>query len=686
MQVKRTKYNTRSKLRWGIVGIFVLLLLAISFDVPKYFNKVVDKVNNTTSLGLPRIPEKNFNLGLDLQGGAELVYRADVSKIKMSDQTVSVEGVRDIIERRINGLGVSEPIIQTTKVGSDYRIIVDLPGVTDINTAIKMIGETPILEFKEQNNIPPRSLTLEEKKQLDLYNVNAKKKAQEVLQKASAGQDFSALVKEYSDDTQSKNNNGYLNYVGKYSAYPEFYNWATSSKVGEISKTLVSSTEGYNILKRGAEKPGENEITASHILICYLGSKGCDQATLTRDQAFKKAQDLYNQANANNFADLAKANSDDLSNKNNGGDLGTFMPQMMVKEFSDALSKAKVGEIIGPVETQFGYHIIYKKAEQPTQTYELWRILIKTETETDILPPQSPWKDTGLSGKQLQRSEVVTDQQTGAVQVSMQFNTEGTQLFSDITTRNAGKPVAIFLDGTVISAPRVNEPIRNGQAVITGGFNLNEAKLLAQRLNAGALPVPVELISQQNVGATLGSESLAKSLGAAIIGTIIVMLFMIFFYRLPGFLAVIALTVYVALSLAVTKFIGVTLTLSGIAGFIMSIGIAIDANVLIFERLKEELRWGKSLKAAAEEGFLRAWPSIRDSNVSTLITCVMLIWFGSSFVQGFALTLAVGILVSMFTAITVTRVMVRFIVPWFPEFGNKLFLGYTQPKTEEVKK
>jgi len=184
------------------------------------------------------------------------------------------------------------------------------------------------------------------------------------------------------------------------------------------------------------------------------------------------------------------------------------------------------------------------------------------------------------------------------------------------------------------------------------------------------------LISQQSVGATLGAESLTKSLKAGLVGTFIVVIFMILYYRLPGLLAAIALLVYAVLTMAISKLIGVTLTLSGIAGVIMSIGMAVDANVLIFERMKEELRLGKSLKAATEEGFLRAWPSIRDSNLSTLITCVMLIWFGTSFVQGFAVTLTVGILVSMFTAITITRTMMRFIVPWFAEKANWLFLGH----------
>jgi len=183
------------------------------------------------------------------------------------------------------------------------------------------------------------------------------------------------------------------------------------------------------------------------------------------------------------------------------------------------------------------------------------------------------------------------------------------------------------------------------------------------------------LIAQQTVGATLGAKSLQSSLYAGIVGILIVMVFMLLYYRLPGLLSVIALTLYVALVLALFKLIGVTLTLAGIAGFILSIGMAVDANVLIFERLKEELQEGKSLKAAVEEGFIRAWTSIRDGNISTLITCILLIWFGSSFVQGFAVTLAIGILISMFSAISVTRIMLRFIVPWFKSEANWLFLG-----------
>jgi len=235
--------------------------------------------------------------------------------------------------------------------------------------------------------------------------------------------------------------------------------------------------------------------------------------------------------------------------------------------------------------------------------------------------------------------------------------------------------VAIFLDGTPISIPVVNEAILSGSAVISGNFDLTEAKLLSRRLNSGALPVPIELISQQKVDATLGAESLVKSFKAGIVGLILVALYMISFYRLPGLLSVISLIIYSALVLAIFKLTGATLTLSGIAGFILSIGMAVDANVLVFERLKEELQEGKSLKTGMEEAFIRAWSSIRDGNVTTLISCAILVWFGTGFIQGFAITLAIGVLVSMFTAVVITRAIMRLVLGWFKEDGNILFLG-----------
>ena len=246
--------------------------------------------------------------------------------------------------------------------------------------------------------------------------------------------------------------------------------------------------------------------------------------------------------------------------------------------------------------------------------------------------------------------------------MAIQFNNDGAKIFSALTQKNLQKPIAIELDGEIISAPTVQTQIDNGQAVITGKFTIQEAKKLALELNAGALPVPIKLIEQQNIGATLGTESVKKSLVAGLIGLLLVAVFMIVYYRLPGALAVVALFIYTLVTLALFKLIPVTLTLAGIAGFILSVGMAVDANILIFERVKEELNIGKSMGLAIEEGFKRAWSSIRDSNISSLITAGILYYGTTGVVRGFAVTLALGIFISLFTAITVTRTFLRLFV------------------------
>src|SRR3989338_2943653 len=282
------------------------------------------------------------------------------------------------------------------------------------------------------------------------------------------------------------------------------------------------------------------------------------------------------------------------------------------------------------------------------------------------------FENTALSGAQLKRAGVEFDPNTGVPYVTLQFNKEGAQLFAEITESHVGQQIAIYLDGQIISAPVVQTAIYGGEAIITGQSDLEEARLLAQRLNAGALPVPIELISQQTVGPTLGAVSLDKSLQAAIIGLMLVGLFMIVYYRLPGVLSVVALVVYGVLVLAIFKSLPVTITLSGLAGFILSVGMAVGANGLIFERMKEELRAGRALDRAVDEGFKRAWSSIRDGNLTTLIACAILYWLSSSFIQGFALTLAIGVVMSMFSAIVVTRMMLKGVVRW--KFLQKAWL------------
>lgn len=672
MPKQQTTSKIRSRIRWGIFGIFCLLIISAVYDAPVIANKIFNKVDSVLHLGIPNIPEKPFALGLDLQGGAHLVYSADIKNLAFNERAAAVEGVRDVIERRVNGIGIGEPVVQTSKIGDDYRVVVELPGVTDVNEAISMIGETPILEFKEENTTPPRELTKDEEKELNDYNDGARKKANEAILKLQTGSDFAEVVKDYSEHEATRNNAGYMDFINE-AMNPELADWAKNHKKDNISTKPLDIGDAFFILKKGDERISETSINASHILICYLGAKSCDSSLYTKQEAFDKAQEIFNQANEDNFSKLAKEFSTEPGADISGGDLGTFGKGAMVKQFEDAVFGAQVGQIVGPVETEFGYHVIYKRS-QPIE-YELWGIIIIKKSPASILPPTNPWKTTGLSGKNLERAEVVTDGQTGAIQVSLNFDEEGKNLFADLTERHVNEPIAIFLDGEPISIPTVNQPIRDGRAVITGNFDLTEARLLSQRLNAGALPVPVDLISQQAIGATLGKISLQKSFMAGVVGVLLVMLFMLLYYRLPGLLSVISLSVYIALTLAIFKFIGVTLTLAGIAGFILSIGMAVDANVLIFERLKEELRDGKSLKASIEQGFIRAWSSIRDGNISTLITCVMLIGFGSSFVKGFAVTLFIGILMSMFSAITITRVILRFVVPWFKEYGNFLFVG-----------
>ena len=268
-----------------------------------------------------------------------------------------------------------------------------------------------------------------------------------------------------------------------------------------------------------------------------------------------------------------------------------------------------------------------------------------------------PYVTTKLGGSQLLRAQVQFDQNTNQPVISLQFNDEGAKLFEEITAANIGRPVAIFLDGQPLSIPTVQQKISGGQATITGTFTIQEAKQLVGRLNSGALPVPITLIGSQLVGATLGDDSVQKGVSAAIIGFVIVGLFLIVWYRLPGLLATIALVIYVSIMFSLFKSIPIVLTAAGIAGFIISMGLAVDANILIFERMKEEIRAGKNVYEAVRLGITRAWSSIKDSNTASLISAVILFWLGTSVVKGFALTFGLGVIVSLFTAIVVTRIL-----------------------------
>ena len=281
-----------------------------------------------------------------------------------------------------------------------------------------------------------------------------------------------------------------------------------------------------------------------------------------------------------------------------------------------------------------------------------FREMEETGTSTAI------FTNTELTGRYITGARLGFTQTIQEPQVELSFNEEGGRIFEQLTEKNVGKRLAIFLDNEIISAPVVQQKISGGQAVITG-VTLDEAKEMVKRFNAGALPAPIRLIDQLTVSPSLGTDSMEKGIVAGIAGTLLVILFMIVYYRGLGVFASIALVMYVAFTLAVFKLIPITLTLAGLAGFILTIGMAVDANILIFERVNEERRKGLGGSAALAEGFRRAWPSIRDSNTSTIITAVILYFFTASFVKGFALTLLVGVLVSMFSAITTTRLLLN---------------------------
>lgn len=530
-----------------------------------------------------------INMGLDLQGGVHLVYEADMTNIEKGKEADALNGIQDVIERRVNAFGVAEPVIQPSKVGGSYRLIVELAGVKNIEEAKNIIRETPFLEFREEGE-QKEELDSEQQEIIDEQVVQAEKtfdekkqKAEELLEKALSGEDFAQLAKDNSEDPGSGEQGGDLDFFKKEVMVPEFDQvvFENELKVGEIYPELVVSQFGFHIIEKTDERGegDDKEVRASHILLQASDPEGLREA---------------------------------------------FTQQLLQPQF----------------------------------------------------------EPTGLTGKELERSQVDFDPQTSQPVVLLQFNNEGKDLFKDITERSVGKQVAIYLDGNIISAPVVNDVIRNGEAIISGRFTTKEAQELAQRLNAGALPVPITLVSQQSVEASLGKTSLDKSLKAGLWGLAAVGVFMVLYYRIAGVVAVIALTIYTILMVSIFKLSSlsqtftITLTLSGIAGFILSVGMAVDANILIFERMKEEIKRGRDLKSSLEEGFRRAWTSIRDGNFSTILTCLILMTFGTGFIKGFAITLIIGVLLSMFTAIVVTRALLRVILgAWLEKYKGLVIVG-----------
>ncbi|USN52082.1 MAG: protein translocase subunit SecD [Candidatus Nomurabacteria bacterium] len=665
--MKHSKNNTLSRktIVQRTLWLVLLFVLAGSYAYPGPANSLITAFNQATHAKIPTISSK-FALGLDLQGGTSLEYEADLSRIAPSEHRDAMAGVRDVIERRVNTLGVSEPVVQVTQAGDAWRVQVELAGVNNVRDAIKLIGETPILEFKEQSTEKPRDLTEEEKQQLIQKNGEERKSIDELLVKAKADPtSFEALARENNTTAALKSKAGDLGELSfDYNDGPNeaIRVAAIAAEPGTVIDRVFEQQDSYTIAKVESITDNGTEVKASHLLITYQGNEGGLTSTVSKEDARKKIDELKSQATPENFADLVRQNSVEPNASSTAGELGWFAKGDMVEAFENTVFSQEVGTVSDVVESPFGFHLILKQDERASKKANVRIISVKKSQSTDIVPAPEEWKTTQLTGKQLQSAVVDFDQQTGQPQVALQFDDEGAKLFGELTKANIGKPIAIFLDGQPISTPVVNQEIFGGRAVISGSMSIEESKTLARRLQAGALPVPVELVSQQSVGATLGADSVNASLIAGLWGFILVAIFMILMYRIPGLVAVIALALYAALNATAFKAIPVTLTLAGIAGFILSIGIAVDANILQFERLKEELKLGKALPQALEEAFRRAWPSIRDGHVTVLISCVVLFGFSSSIIKGFAFTLAIGIGLSLFTAVVVTRTLMRYAI------------------------
>lgn len=728
-----------------------------------------------------KLTTSKVNLGLDLQGGTHLDYRVVTAGIREADIPAVVTGVRQVIERRVDKLGVAEPNIYEARVGGEPHIVVELAGIKDIEQAKAIVGKTIQLEFKEQKTTtdPNEAAAIAQKAAAFLAAAKADPAKFEDTFSNYEAKPAIALEK----DTEWQ-------WLGDLSG--DFATAAKTLTIGQVFPTLIQPGAGeYFVNAAGsvAQRQGyyvaqllEKEAQAtrtiehkesrsvSHILIAFKGAdKAPETVTRTEDEAKKHAEELLAQAKAGeDFAALAKANSDDPGSKDKGGNYPTVEKGQMVPAFEDAaFGLAQPGMVDHIVRTSFGYHVIKVDSITPASTETKKDDRVKFSKAFFSTTPDG-WQATGLTGQHFRRADVGFDQTSLRPIVNIHFtqaavaestvdwqqlayyllatiagviaatyglgllvaegrvatfrrdlvitlvalvvgaaaiagamhldrladakkvaeekptvsdtqavgetDKAGVDLFAEITKRNVGKPLAIFLDGESIIdgnpdmpgrqdyAPTVQTEITSGQAVISGLRTPEEANQLAQNLNTGAIPAPVKLVGQYTIGATLGADALDKSLTAGLIGLVVVMVFMILFYRLPGVIAAIALAIYTVLTIAAIQLGGIVMTLAGVAGVVLSVGMAVDANILIFERLKEELRLGKPLNVALHDGFARAWTSIRDSNASSLITCAILFWFGSSVIKGFALTLALGIVISLFTAITVTRTLLSLFV------------------------
>lgn len=743
----------------------------------------------------------SIHLGLDLAGGTQLDFRISEQELEQQkaailleidtlertgenadrlallqlqlrtieeQQRTIVEAIRTVLERRINAMGVSETSITPSYVGNEKHLLVQCPGVVDVQECIEIVGKTIQLEFKEEFVEATEEHTAKVRE-------DAAQAYRRITQSgetlAVVGEDYSNILGVmYDSDARffeselpatlqplwnaAEDNIVYAEGTLRVPMEQEDGSMAEedipgiyiAERIGPITqtgRTINNAQIAFNVLDAESDEmkheshenivldtnvpvrvistlrsmqPGDlmateeledgtarvlflrsytagtETMAASHILIAYEGALSAEaDITRTKEEALALAQDVRQQLETGaDFVELATRYSSGPSAAQ-GGSLGTFGRGDMVPAFEEAAFTLETGELSEPIETPFGYHIIRSdqapSAASDTASYEelvisgeesaaqaeeivaqLWRGDVRKMEEQipvrmlffSLLP--TGWKDTPLDGKHFRSATVTLDPTSNLPVVQINFTDEGGRMFQELTGRNIGKRIAIFVGGQLVSAPTVQSEISGGSAIITGSRNIREAQELARDLNTGAIPAPIFLSGQRTIEATLGAAALATSLKAALIGIIILMLYMIVIYRFLGLIADIALTLYALLFFTFLKlplFLftdnHIVLTLAGMAGIILSIGMAVDANVLIFERIREELKKGKLLKTAVRTGFHGAWPSIRDGNVSTFITCMILFFIGTSIVRGFAITLATGVLLSMFTAIVITR-------------------------------
>ena len=586
-----------------------------------------------------------LQLGLDLQGGSHLVYQTSLEDAlgeRIQPTEDQMDSLRRIIDRRVNETGLGEPVIQL--LGED-RLLVQLPGVSDPARAKTIIGETARLEFKH------RQIDVSVPVELDSSSIT------------------NAYIGEFPETVMDEEGE-----VVEISENPLADLPTSSTEMEQIVATSTDNTLVTDSLNEAIETEAETDSSESSNFqeISFLVIELDDEAAETFDLVIRRMIEST-LAYASGLKSQYTVNRLQVS-ISGGNEVRTVeLPLQLVARVPDTNMFAMalitgIGQPIAPsidkTNQLFG----------PDIEFELVEIIGAID------------EDVGLTGDDLSRAYAGTHQTTGAPIVNIEFNAQGAKRFGELTRDllNTDDRLAIFLDEEELIAPGVNQVITGGSAYIEGrDFTPDRVRDISQLLEAGRLPIPIELIQERDVDAILGADSLKKSVLAGAIGLLLVIIFMILYYRIPGLIAGITLILYASFLITVFKLIPVTLTLSGVSAAILSVGMAVDANILIFERMKDELRSGRTLLTSINVGFNRAWPAIRDGNVSTLITCVILFWFadtlGASIVQGFAATLAIGVLISMFSAITISRTFLRLVATlaiarrtdWFVPVGKK---------------